>query len=622
MDKNVIILHEAIFQIGEVISIQGREVQVLVDKQKNLAHLFYQGTLIKNVSVGGYIKIAKGYTFIIGKVDGEKIEEEKNYDLQYYAHEDKMRRVLYVKLLGYIENKKYYKGIKELPLLGNKCFLLDNDEFDQIHSFVNKDDTPIRIGTLLNEERMVVKIGVDRLFSSHIGIFGNTGSGKSYTLANLYKQMFSQFNGQQRFVENAKFLLFDFNGEYAHEHCITSQKKIYNLSTRGQAGVQSRLPLKDTDLLDVNLLSILANATEKTQQPFISRAISYYNKVRTSNNPEQYYHNILHGLLRRILTMQDGLKATLLLDYFEEILPKQDTFGNEYDYRSVLEWHSNAQTFIINTNMGRFYMNDPQNLQQIDTLLLSQNINALDLNGEFLNVIINFLYIQLIYDVLSNRAQNEHIAPAINKLKAIQKDFDKVFVIDNNQNFWAGMNFAIINLNEVNIAMRKLIPMLLSVKLYNEHKNLRNADALTHSLNIIIDEAHNILSYESQRESETWKDFRLETFEEIIKEGRKYGVFMTIASQRPSDISPTIISQLHNYFIHRLINNRDIEMVEKAISFLDKLSIDTLPILPTGACILSGSITELPVIVQMDKIDEVHKPHSDNIQLISNWKDA
>ena len=131
----------------------------------------------------------------------------------------------------------------------------------------------------------------------------------------------------------------------------------------------------------------------------------------------------------------------------------------------------------------------------------------------------------------------------------------------------------------------------------------------------------NVLSYESQRESETWKDFRLETFEEIIKEGRKYGVFMTIDSQRPSDISPTIISQLHKYFIHRLINNRDIEMVEKAISFLDKLSIETLPILPTGACILSGTITELPVIVQMDKIDEMHKPHSDNIRLISNWND-
>jgi DNA helicase HerA-like ATPase len=59
---------------------------------------------------------------------------------------------------------------------------------------------------------------------------------------------------------------------------------------------------------------------------------------------------------------------------------------------------------------------------------------------------------------------------------------------------------------------------------------------------IIIDEAHNILSTESFREAESWKDYRLETFEEIIKEGRMFGVFVTIASQRPNDISPVLVS--------------------------------------------------------------------------------
>ena len=138
-------------------------------------------------------------------------------------------------------------------------------------------------------------------------------------------------------------------------------------------------------------------------------------------------------------------------------------------------------------------------------------------------------------------------------------------------------------------------------------------------MNIIVDEAHNILSYESQRESESWKDFRLETFEEIIKEGRKFGVFMTIASQRPSDISSTIISQLHNYLIHRLINNRDLEMVEKAISYLDKVSVESLPVLPVGACVLSGLIADLPVIVQVDKLLAANSPKSDTIDLLENW---
>jgi DNA helicase HerA-like ATPase len=93
--------------------------------------------------------------------------------------------------------------------------------------------------------------------------------------------------------------------------------------------------------------------------------------------------------------------------------------------------------------------------------------------------------------------------------------------------------------------MRKVLPLLLCKKLYSD-KKAENDDQKY--LNIIVDEAHNILSEDSERESEQWKDYRLETFEEIIKEGRTFGVFLTVASQRPSDISPTIISQLHNYF--------------------------------------------------------------------------
>ena len=93
-------------------------------------------------------------------------------------------------------------------------------------------------------------------------------------------------------------------------------------------------------------------------------------------------------------------------------------------------------------------------------------------------------------------------------------------------------------------------------------------------------------------------------FEEIIKEGRKLGVFLTIASQRLSDISPTIISQLHNYFIHRLVNDRDIQQVNNNISFLDKVSVESLPILSTSVCVIAGQLTDMPVVVKIDPIEE------------------
>ncbi len=105
-------------------------------------------------------------------------------------------------------------------------------------------------------------------------------------------------------------------------------------------------------------------------------------------------------------------------------------------------------------------------------------------------------------------------------------------------------------------------------------------------------------------------------FEEIIKEGRKFGTFLTIASQRPSDISPTIISQLHNYFLHRLINNQDIKAVERTISYLDKVSFESLPILPTGTCVFAGMIANAPVVIDIGAIPEQYEPKNKTMTLI------
>ena len=144
----------------------------------------------------------------------------------------------------------------------------------------------------------------------------------------------------------------------------------------------------------------------------------------------------------------------------------------------------------------------------------------------------------------SNR---EHLSPLIKRLEKRIFDLEKVLIVIEKRKE-SQKNFTIISLRNVNLDIRKMIPMLLVKELYDQKKKDNNKN---HSLHIIIDEAHNILSHNSDRENEEWKDYRLETFEEVIKEGRKFGTFITIASQRPSDISPTIVSQLHNYFLHQ-----------------------------------------------------------------------
>ena len=611
----------SIFRIGEVYSVDGRTIRIKVDADKNLSHLIYQGNLIKNVSVGSYLKILKGFDALVCQVESEFIREEDQTKSNYHNKSAEFSRYLNVKLLGYFKGKEYKKGVKEMPLIGNQCFLMDNDEFVLIHNFSGENDITIELGHLHNDDRVPINLSVSRLFASHIGIFGNTGSGKSYTLAKLYNKLFDKVAHNQKFKENAKFLLFDFNGEYSDEHVIIDDKTVYRVSTKLRDGHEDRIPIRREDLLNPELFNILASATEKTQQPFIKRALMLYQKVHEAEYPDRYAKAILHKLVTDVVCMTDVVKSRLLLDYFEQILPSdKDENGVERGLQYDLQWQGTKVTYYTVINNHTYYFNSDDGRAKIEELSLYKAVDRFVQSGNFIDVIIKYLYIQLIQDVLNNRAQNEHISPAINKLKALKNDFDKVFEIKDDQDFWSGNCLVVIDLNNANINIKKLVPLLISYKLYTEHKNLKEDKQLS-SLNIIIDEAHNILSYESLRESESWKDFRLETFEEIIKAGRKFGVFMTIASQRPSDISPTIISQLHNYFIHRLINNKDLDMIEKAVSYLDKLSFETLPILPVGACVLSGIIADIPIIVQIDKLDKNIQPKSNTLPLELSWLD-
>lgn len=605
-------VYNSIFRIGTVYSVDGRVVKVLVDRDKNSSHLVYQGNLIKNVAVGSYVKILKGFESIIGKVESEYVECNKVYNEQYNSQEETINRFLIVKLIGHIESDSYRKGLTELPLIANECHLLTNNEFEMIHSFGSKDDIYIEIGSIASDPLVPISIGVNKLFASHIGIFGNTGSGKSYTLAKIYRQLFEKFKNNENFKNNAKFLFYDFNGEYSKEDAIIEGKKIYDLSTNTEAGLD-KIPLSDDDMLDENLLCIFANATEKTQRPFIVRCIKLYYSI---GGELDKFKNYLREQIFSILQMSDKVKGDLLIDYVEEILPPNKKNGIDIGLRDDFSYHSNAQCYFKKDRSNGF-INFQERPQCIRDLKIYQQVEKFSFSNNFIKKFICIMYMRLIYDMLGNRAMNEHIAPAINKLKSNEKNIEKVFDFSNQiDSFWDESNIVVINLCNVNTDMKKLIPLLLTNKLYNEYKKKRDNKSY---LNIIVDEAHNILSYQSTRESESWKDYRLEVFEEIIKEGRKFGVFMTIASQRPSDISSTIISQLHNYFIHRLMNERDIQQVNNTISYLDKVSVESLPILSTGVCVLAGQLAEMPIIVQIDRIEDKNKPYNETINLIKAW---
>ncbi|MGT2441218.1 ATP-binding protein [Ensifer adhaerens] len=303
--------------------------------------------------------------------------------------------------------------------------------------------------------------------------------------------------------------------------------------------------------------------------------------------------------------MSDKICADLLMDYLRQVLPEIDDAGEPVEIASDLDWHNNSAEF----KLGNSWLKQESN--RIPDTIVYRHVDNFALEDDVISNLITFCYIQLITDVLSNRAQNEHIAPAINKLKSKQVDIRKIFDPHPAASLFTS-NVVVIALGDVNLEMKKTVPLLVAKKIYEDHKRTGGL----RSLNIVIDEAHNILSRESFRESESWKDYRLETFEEIIKEGRKFGVFVTISSQRPNDISHTITSQAHNYFIHRLINQKDLQSIASAVSYIDKLTEESIPTLPTGTCIFSGIAGQMPLKLAIHPLDIQLRPKSDTVKFI------
>ena len=259
---------DSIFKVGKVTSVEGRTVKIEVDKTKNGAHLLYNGKLLRNISVNGYIKITKGFTKIIGKVEGEFIIEDKQFANKNYTSErQKIKRILQVSLLGFFSKKGFERGIKELPLINNECFLLDLDEFEDVHNFVKRNDDPLTLGTLTHESNQVIKVGVNDLFASHIGIFGNTGSGKSYTLAKIYRELFLNYIQEESFIENAEFYFIDFNGEYVNENVIVEKKfkNIYSLNTREE---KDKFPITEDLITDYHFWALVLEATKRPKNLF------------------------------------------------------------------------------------------------------------------------------------------------------------------------------------------------------------------------------------------------------------------------------------------------------------------------------------------------------------------
>lgn len=557
-------------EVGRIVEVKG--VSVKAELYELLPpYIIGKGCTYIAPRINAYVKTKVGLDTIICQITGEFYDELKKGQFTGYY--------LDLTVKGYFEANKFIQGLRLLPMVAANIEMLDPDEFKHINECA--DTCAFRIGTDLFDSSQNYYLSFNGIIPSHIGIFGNTGSGKSNTLARLLYEYVKVLDGK----ENGKLLVFDINNEYgADSICDLKSKTIYQLTTR--TGEGDRIPINYSELQE-DEWCLLLNATEATQRPVIKTAA---NDKRT---PEEYKTLII----RMIKSGQHHLIRSLQYHTADYVT------GIEH-----LIWHNQCEVFYVNSKSGPIYAN------QSDFNSVFEKIEVNDPKGNDPNKQLRAFLFKLYFATaihIGYGTQYEFISPLLRRAEKLIADFEKVFNNDS-KDLFDGKNIAIIQLANVNKDMTDLIPALLTNHLFHEQIEGKK-NSVKKIINIVVDEAHNLL-YEDDADNKHTK-ITIEAFERAVKEGRKFGLYLWISSQRPSDISQTIISQMHNYFIHKLVNPYDLARIRKTVAFLDENSMDSLTVLGPGECVISGTGVKMPCFVKVDQLDSKYRPNSENVRL-------
>ena len=150
-----------------------------------------------------------------------------------------------------------------------------------------------------------------------------------------------------------------------------------------------------------------------------------------------------------------------------------------------------------------------------------------------------------------------------------------------------------IDISMLDDASSEVVSKVLSKIIFDYVRKMKQKAEMP--INLIIEEAHRFVKDNSN------SSFAFNIFERIAKEGRKYGLLMGISSQRPSELSRTVVSQCSNFIIHRVQNPDDINYISKMVPYIGRGILDRLTYLQTGNALVFGTAINLPTLTRFEK---------------------
>lgn len=574
--------------------------------------------------VGSYVSIYEIGRTVIAEIIG--VDEKTQLINSREMIKPNSKRQVYLNLIGEIVEDKFQFGVSKMPLIFSTVYIVSQKELITMLE-VGKEE--INISEESNKTRAIlltigksvifpdydVKINIDKFFGFHFAVFGNTGAGKSNTVARILQNVFVKDHYS---AKGAKFVIIDSNGEY---------NKAFSKLNEINQDIKHSLMIADEDsdskfeipvwALSADDWATLLHASEKTQMPILKRAIDIARVFYSSDETNQELRNhILASTLLGIIQSSDSSPSKS--DKLKAIVTKFGT--NEINMDSVL---SNSKTLRQSMNINYGSMPDEEAIisflsNHLNQELITENItrSMVPYSLEDFSQAVEFA--TLYEGSISSQRIQEYTATLMTRLNTIQEGIQGRILsrttyntIDDYIDMLLGENQIVdLDISTLDDASAEVVTKVLA-KLLLDYLKRREIKADS-PINFIIEEAHRFIKNEANYGAVGYN-----IFERIAKEGRKFGMLLGISSQRPSELSKTVVSQCSNFIVHRVQNPDDLQYISRMVPYINQNMIERLTYLQTGNALVFGSAINLPTLTKFAQANPT--TDSDNAKISEKW---
>ena len=540
------------------------------------------------------------------------------------------RKIMYANIVGEIVNGVFIPGSSTKPSFRSSIRIINAEELELIFGKQNTSLGYANFGTSNVYEGYKINVALNEFFNCHFAVLGNSGAGKSCTIASILQKLYTSNDNPPL---DSSLFFFDAYGEYTyafsgiHEKNPLLNYKIYTTNIVNPEHELLRIPIW---LLDVDDLALLLDATSPSQLPIIEKTLKLVKILSgSSENVIKRKNDIIARAIQDILL--SGAESTKIRDQVIGVLTKFNTPTLSLETQIVQPGYTRTlkqclyidkmgkmQEMELVVEFIRGYIIEGSNEydENIDEEVnLYYTINDLEQAMDFALINEGILKSNKVFDnanVMSVRLHS--LATGDNKYyftypKYITRDqFIESLVWNPATNSKAQIiNF---NINYVDDRIAKVITKIISRMLFIKSSSERKRGSRAY--HIIIEEAHRYVQHDNDINIIGYN-----IFERIAKEGRKYGIFLALITQRPSELSDTCVSQCANFIILRTIHPTDLAYIKEMVPNISSEIVLQLKNLKPGNCIAFGSAFKVPTSIYVDLPNP--QPLSNNVDLENVW---